>query len=66
MKVVVEIQKSGDYHDQVWESHYVLAKGQLHAFSPSYAAQLIDKGLATFSECYNERELDNIPTYHSK
>ena len=59
MKVIVEIQKTGDYHDQIWEAHHLLSKGQLHAFSPSYAAQLIEQGRATFSDYYNDRELDN-------
>ncbi|HIF9204715.1 TPA: hypothetical protein ACX6QK_003962 [Photobacterium damselae] len=43
MKVVIEFTEAGKYRDQAWEGSFLCSKGQLHAVTPSYAAQLIQQ-----------------------
>lgn len=43
MKVLIEYIKTGKYKDQAWESLTLRTKGEVHAVTPSYAAQLIQQ-----------------------
>lgn len=54
MKVIVEILEDGKYKDKIFENEYFLVKGERHAFSPSYAAQLIKENRAKYSEILDE------------
>ncbi|WP_375322511.1 hypothetical protein [Aliivibrio logei] len=46
MKVLIQYIQTGVYKDHAWEASSVRLKGQLHAVTPSYAAQLIEQSKA--------------------
>ncbi|MBL4295838.1 hypothetical protein H8F06_11000 [Vibrio fluvialis] len=46
MKVMIQYTQTGMYKDEAWESPALHIKGQLHAVSPSYAVQLIQRNQA--------------------
>ncbi len=46
MKVLIQYTQTGKYRDQAWEAYTLRAKGDLHAVTPSYAAQLIKQNKA--------------------
>lgn len=46
MKVLIQYTQTGKYRDQAWEAYTLKAKGDVHAVTPSYAAQLIKQNKA--------------------
>ena len=46
MKVLIKCTETGAYKDQAWEASSVRVKGEIHAVTPSYAAQLIEQNKA--------------------
>lgn len=55
MKVVVEFLQSGHFRDNFWDDDVFVEKGERRAVTPSYAAQLIDKDVASFQRIENEK-----------
>ncbi|WP_306519104.1 hypothetical protein [Vibrio parahaemolyticus] len=47
MKVLIKYTQAGKYRDQARESLTLLSKGDMHAVTPYYAAQLIERSKAT-------------------
>ncbi|XAW88344.1 hypothetical protein ABDK09_03080 [Vibrio sp. CDRSL-10 TSBA] len=47
MKILIQYTQTGMYKDDAWETPALHLKGQLHAVSPSYAAQLIQRNQAS-------------------
>ncbi|WP_267959787.1 hypothetical protein [Vibrio fluvialis] len=43
---MIQYTQTGMYKDEAWESPALHIKGQLHAVSPSYAVQLIQRNQA--------------------
>lgn len=43
MKVLISYIQTGKYRDYAWEPPTLHIKGEIHAVTPSYAAQLIKK-----------------------
>lgn len=46
MKVLIQYTQTGKYKDRVWEALTIKAKGEIHAVTPSSAAQLIEQNKA--------------------
>ncbi|MFW7525338.1 hypothetical protein ACODM8_14550 [Vibrio ostreicida] len=46
MKVFIQYTQTGKYRDHAWEACTVKSKGDVHAVTPSYAAQLIQQNKA--------------------
>ncbi|AZL84700.1 MULTISPECIES: hypothetical protein [Aliivibrio] len=54
MKVIVQYTETGIYKDHAWEASSLRIKGQLHAVTPSYAAQLIEQRKAQLHTDQND------------
>lgn len=59
MKVLIEYTQTGMYKDDAWEQPALHVKGQVHAVSPSYAVQLIERNQA----CLHTDENNNLMIY---